>query len=65
MIKLSDEEIEALNNSLLDDSIKVIRYLEEEKEKQKAYDLAVLICSIISAVGAVIAAVVSIVALFQ
>lgn len=64
MLRLSKEEIEALQYAALDDATKVIRYLEEEKEKRKTYDLIVFICSVISAIGAVIAAVVGIIALF-
>lgn len=57
---LDEETREALMDACLDDSTKVIRYLKEQEERQKPYNLAVLIFTVISATGAVIAAIVSV-----
>ena len=62
---LTNEEKKAIMDSALDDSTKVIRYLKEQERKQKPYNLAVLIFTIISALGAVIAAITGILMYFQ
>lgn len=64
-MKLDKETHEALMNACLDDSTKVIRYLEEQQEKQKPYSLAMLIFTVISATGAVIAAITGIITVLQ
>ena len=64
-MKLTDEEKQAILNACVDDSMKIIQYLEEQEQKQKPYNLAMLIFTIISATGAVIAAVTSILMYFQ
>lgn len=62
---LTNEEKKAIMDSALDDSTKVIRYLKEQERKQKPYNLAMLIFTVISATGAVIAAVTGILIYFQ
>ncbi len=52
-------------DSCLDDSTKVIRYLMEQEQKQKTYNLSMLIFAIISATGAVIAAITGLLVYFQ
>ena len=64
-MKLSNEEKQAILDSCEDESLKVIRYLQEQETKQKPYNLAMLIFTIISATGAVIAAVTGILMYFQ
>lgn len=54
---------EDITELCLDDSTKVIRYLKEQEKRQKPYNLAMLIFTVISATGAVIAAIASIIAL--
>ncbi len=49
----------------LDDSTKVIRYLKEQEKKQKPYNLAMLIFTVISATGAVIAAITGIIVMIR
>ncbi len=49
----------------LDDSTKVIRYLKNQEKKQRPYNLAMLILTVISATGSVIAAVAGIVTLLK
>lgn len=62
---LTDEEKQAIMNACLDDSTKVIQYLKEQEKKQKPYNLAMLIFTVISATGAVIAAITGILMYFQ
>lgn len=51
---------EALMDECLDESTKIIRYLQEQEQKQKPYNLTMLVITIISAIGAVTAAICSI-----
>ncbi len=62
---LSDEERQAILDSCEDESLKVIHYLQEQETKHKSYNLAMLIFTIISATGAVIAAITGILMYFQ
>lgn len=62
---LTDEEKQAIMDSCLDDSTKVIRYLMEQEQKQKTYNLSMLILAIISATGAIIAAITGLLVYFQ
>lgn len=64
-MKMDKETQDALMYACLDDSTKVINYLKEQEKKQKPYNLAMLIFTVISATGAVIAAVTSIFTLMQ
>ena len=61
----NDDLRQTIMKSCLDDSTKVIQYLEEQEQKQKPYNLAMLIFAVISATGAVIAAVTGILMYFQ
>lgn len=65
MFELSQETIEAISNACLDDSTKIIRYLEEKEQQKRLYNLTMLILAIISAVGAVIAAITGILVYLQ
>lgn len=56
-MKLNKDLKDAIMDTCLDDATKVIRYLDEQDRKQKPYNLAMLIFTVISATGAVIAAV--------
>lgn len=62
---LTDEEKQAIMDACLDDSTKVIQYLKEQEKKQKPYNLAMLIFTVISATGAVIAAITGILMYFE
>lgn len=62
---LANEKKQAIMDSCLDDSTKVIRYLKEQEQKQKPYNLAMLIFTVISAIGAVIAAITGLLMYFQ
>lgn len=64
-LQISKEMHEAIMESCLDDSTKIIRYLEEQKRKQKNYNTAVLIFTLISAIGGIIAAVTGIISLLK
>lgn len=64
-MKLTEEQKQSILDSCLDKSIMVIRYLDEQEQKQKPYNLAMLIFAVISAVGATIAAVTGILMYFQ
>lgn len=64
-MKLTPEEIEFIRYASLDDSTKIIKYLEESTKKQKKYNISILIFTIIGAIGSVIAAITSIVLFFQ
>lgn len=60
--KISFEDIAEM---CLDDSTKVIRYLKEQEKKEKLYNLAMLIFTVISATGAVIAAITGIITVLR
>ena len=62
---LNENLHKAILDACIDDSDKVIQYLEEQKQKQKPYNLAMLIFTVISATGAVIAAVTGLLMYFQ
>ncbi|MDO4327451.1 MAG: hypothetical protein Q4E24_15750 [bacterium] len=64
-MNISDEMKEAIMNSCLDDSIKIIRYLQEQEQRQKGYNTAVLVFTLLSAVGGIIAAVTGILGLIK
>lgn len=64
-MKLDKNMQKAIIESCLDESTKVIRYLIEQEQRQKPYNLAVLVFTIISALGAVIAAITGILMCFQ
>ena len=62
---LTDDEKQAIMDACLDDSTKVIQYEKKQEKKQKPYNLAMLIFTVISATGAVIAAITGILMYFQ
>lgn len=64
-LSCSKEFQEAITESCLDDSTKIIRYLEEQEQKQKSYRVAVLIFTLISTIGGIIAAVTGIIGLLK
>lgn len=64
-MKLDEDLRQAIMESCLDDSTKVIQYLKEQEQRQKPYNLTMLIFTIISATGAVIAAVTGLLMYFQ
>lgn len=62
----SDKNMQkAIIKSCLDESTKVIRYLNKQEQRQKPYNLAVLVFTIISALGSVVAAITGILMCFQ
>ncbi len=64
-MKLTKEEIDDIKYACLDDSTKIIMYLEESTKLQKKYNISILIFTIIGAIGSAIAAITSIVLFFQ
>lgn len=64
-LQCSEDLHNAIMESCLDDSIKVIRYLEDQRQEQKGYNTAVLIFTFISAIGGIIAAVTGILSLLK
>lgn len=62
-MKIDTSLHDAIMDSCLDDSTKIIRYLEEQEQKQKGYNTAVLVFTLISAIGGVIAAITGILGL--
>lgn len=64
-VKFTQEERDALNYICLDDSTKIIQYLEEEKELQRKHDLFMTAVAIIGTVSSVIAAITGIIVLVQ
>ena len=64
-MKLTKDEIDDIKYACLDDSTKIIMYLEESNKLQKKYNISILIFTIIGAIGSAIAAITSIVLFFQ
>lgn len=64
-MKLTDEEIEIINNLCLDDSTKIIKYLEKSNKHRKLYNTLILIVTILGAVGSIVAAITSVILLIQ
>ncbi len=64
-MKLSQEQMESIKYACLDDSTKIIRYLEDANRKQKKSNALTLIFTIIGAVGSLIAAITGIILLFH
>lgn len=62
-MKIDKATQDLIFDSCLDDSSKIIRYLEEQEQRNKSYKRITLILTITSAVGAVIAAITGILAL--
>lgn len=63
--KLSQEEMEMLQNACLDDSTKIIRYLEEKDRKNRKREIANLILTIIAAATGVLALLPEIIQIFN
>ena len=63
MLNLSKDQINAIHDMCLDDSTKIILYLEKEKRKQKPFNICLLIVTVISVIASVIAAITSIITL--
>lgn len=55
----------AIIDSCLDDSTKVIHYLEEQQQKQKKYNCFILILTLLGAIGSLIAAITGILLFIQ
>ena len=64
-MKLTEEEKQRILEACVPDSTKIIRYLKEQEQKQKPYNITMLILTIVSAVCAVIAAIVGVIACLQ
>lgn len=64
-MKLTPEEIEFIRYASLDDSTKIIKYLEESTKKQKKYNILALLFTVIGAIGSIIAAITGVILLFH
>lgn len=64
-MKIDKNLQDAIMNSCLDDSTKVIQYLEEQQQKQKKYNYFVLIITLLGAIGSLIAAITGILLFIQ
>lgn len=64
-MKFTQEERDALNHICLDESTKIIQYLEKAKERQRKLNLLTIILTTIGTVCSAIAAITSIIALIQ
>ncbi len=63
-LKLSEEQIKNIQDAVLDDSTKIIRYLEEQQHKQKKYNYFVLSVTILGTISSLIAAITGVIVLF-
>ncbi len=64
-MKFTQEERDALNHICLDDSTKIIQYLEKEKEQQRKHSLFMTVITVVGTVSSVIAAITGIITLVQ
>ena len=48
---------QAIMDACLDDSTKIIRYMEEKEKQSRPYNLTMLILALISAIGGTVAAI--------
>lgn len=62
-MKLTKDQIEALRSSALDDSTKIIRYLEEQRIKQKKYNMIILLLTVAGVIASLIAAITGVIIL--
>jgi|GEM_PF-3557875 len=62
-MRLTKDQIEALRYSALDDSTKIIRYLEEQRIKQKKYNLIILLLTTAGVIASLIAAITGVIIL--
>ena len=51
MLEFDEETHQALMDACLDDSTKIIRYMEEKEKQSRPYNLTMLILAIIGAIG--------------
>jgi hypothetical protein len=61
---LTDAEKQAIRDACIDDSTKIIQYLEKSQKKQKRYNSLVFIVTLLGAIGSIIAAITGIILLF-
>jgi hypothetical protein len=64
-MKLTKEEIDDIKYACLDDSTKIIMYLEESNKLQKKYNILALLFTVIGAIGSIIAAITGVILLFH
>ncbi|RHA69811.1 hypothetical protein DW927_03100 [Roseburia intestinalis] len=64
-MKLTPEEIDDIKYACLDDSTKIIMYLEESNKLQKKYNILALLFTVIGAIGSIIAAITGVILLFH
>lgn len=64
-MKLTKEEIDDIKYACLDDSTKIIMYLEGSNKLQKKYNILALLFTVIGAIGSIIAAITGIILLFH
>ena len=57
MLEFDEETHQALMDACLDDSTKIIRYMEEKEKQSRPYNLTMLILALISAIGGTVAAI--------
>lgn len=65
MLEFNEETHQALMDACLDDSTKIIRYMEEKEKQSRPYNLTMLILALISAIGGTIAAITSVITYFS
>ena len=65
MLEFDEETHQALMDAFLDDSTKIIRYMEEKEKQSRPYNLTMLILALISAIGGTIAAITSVITSFS
>ena len=65
MLEFDEETHQALMDACLDDSTKIIRYMEEKEKQSRPYNLTMLILALISAIGGTIAAITSVITYFS
>ncbi len=54
MPSIGDEKHQLLMDDCLDDSTKIIRYMEEKARQQRLYNIAILVLTAISAIVGII-----------
>jgi hypothetical protein len=64
-IEMTDEQREALHYLMLDDSDKIIRYLEEKKSLKRKSSTFMTVVTVLGAVGSLIAAITGVIILLQ
>ena len=64
-MSIDPELRKTIMDSCMDDSAKIIHYLENENRKNRSYNFAILIFTILGAIGGITAAIVSVILLFK